>query len=103
MLRIKAKNLLKKLENHTSSQTYLLFFFGLFFVNRLSCPPAHFCTITEVRSNGSFSQCELIMRQAVIKTFALIVHRVIGGGGVYSTQERLRQATHDEKSRGGQR
>ena len=85
MLQIKAKNLLKKLESHTGSQTYLLFFFfGLFFVNRLSCLSAHFCTITEVRSNGSFSQCELIMRQAVIKTFALIVLRVIGGGLQYA-------------------
>lgn len=41
---------------------------------------SHICVITEVRSNHSFSQCELIMRQAVIKMFALIVCRVIRGG-----------------------
>lgn len=61
--------------------------FGGFFVNRLSCPPAHFCTITEVKLNGSFSQCELIMRQAVIKMFALMVFRVIGGGVLQHTGE----------------
>lgn len=33
--------------------------------------------ITEVRSNRSFSQCELIMRQAAIKMLALIVCGVI--------------------------
>lgn len=40
---------------------------------------SHICMITEVRLNHSFSQCELIMRQAVIKMFAFIVFRVIRG------------------------
>lgn len=47
---------------------------------------SHICTITEVRLKHSFSQCELIMRQAVIKMFALIVFRVIRGGLQYTRE-----------------
>lgn len=35
--------------------------------------------ITEVRLNHSFSQCESIMRLAVIKMFALILYGLLGG------------------------
>lgn len=53
---------------------------------------SHICTITEVRLNHSFSPCELIMRQAIIKMFALIVFRVIRGGLQYTREIKVGHA-----------
>lgn len=56
-------------------------------------------TIPEVRSNRSFSHCELIMRQAVIKMFALIVFRVIRGGLQYTREIKVGHAWRKEPGR----
>lgn len=57
------------------------------------------CTITEVRLRHSFSQCELIMRQAVIKMFALIMFRVIRGGLQYTGEIKVGHAWRKELRR----
>lgn len=60
---------------------------------------SHMCAIPEVRLNHSFSQCELIMRQAVIKMFALIVFRVIRGGLQYTREIKVGHAWRKELRR----
>lgn len=48
--------------------------------------------VIEARVNLSFSQCELIMRQAIIKMFALIVCRVIRCSLQYTREIKLGHA-----------
>lgn len=55
--------------------------------------------ITEMRLNHSFSRCELIMRQATIKMFALIVCRVIRGGLQYTRENKVGHAWRKELRR----